>query len=142
MNNRHPHLWISYTPRPIFLKPIFWTYSGGVFSRATISVEWLRHFKELAVGETRAPACFFGPSIDGGWLAQMALFHGHAAAALTDIFHGAQFIFAHMPGCHTGSSTKTAIGRISAGIAQMSRFVCYCTTILTSMCHCSPPCSM
>ncbi len=79
------------------------------------------------------------PSTDGGWLAEVALFHGHAAATFTNIFHGAQFIFTHMAGIYAGLSTKTAIGRISAGIAQMSGFVCYCATILTSICHGSPP---
>jgi len=60
---------------------------------------------------------FPNPSTDGGWLAEMALFHGHAAASLTNIFHGSQFIFAYMAGIHTGGSAKTAIGPISAGIA-------------------------
>jgi hypothetical protein len=35
------------------------TYSGGVLPRVTILAEWLRHFNDLEVGETAAPAYFF-----------------------------------------------------------------------------------
>jgi hypothetical protein len=31
---------------------------------------------------------FPAPSTDGGWLAEVALFHGHTAATFTNIFHG------------------------------------------------------
>ena len=30
----------------------------GVLFRVTILAEWLRHFNDLAVGETAAPTCF------------------------------------------------------------------------------------
>jgi len=42
------------------------TYSGGVLPRVTILAEWLRHFNDLEVGETAAPACFFAGERGGG----------------------------------------------------------------------------
>ena len=61
---------------------------------------------------------FFGPYFhfqdtqltDSWWLAEMALFHGHAAASITYIFHGCQFIFAHMGSIHLRGSGKIAKG--------------------------------
>jgi hypothetical protein len=38
---------------------------GGTLSRGTISAEWLRHFNNLAVGETAAPACFLRENAEG-----------------------------------------------------------------------------
>jgi hypothetical protein len=37
----------------------------GVPFRATILAEWLRHFSDLAVGETAAPACFLRENAEG-----------------------------------------------------------------------------
>jgi len=39
--------------------------SRGVPSRLTILAEWLRHFIDLAVGETAAPACFSRENAEG-----------------------------------------------------------------------------
>jgi hypothetical protein len=39
--------------------------SGGVLPRVTILAEWLRHFNDLAVGETAAPACFLRENAEG-----------------------------------------------------------------------------
>ena len=39
--------------------------SWGVLFRLTTSVEWLRYFNELAVGETAAPACFSRENAEG-----------------------------------------------------------------------------
>jgi hypothetical protein len=36
-----------------------------VLSRLTILAEWLRHFKDLAVGETAAPASFWRENAEG-----------------------------------------------------------------------------
>ena len=41
------------------------TCSGGVLPRVTILAEWLRHFNDLAVGETAAPACFSRENAEG-----------------------------------------------------------------------------
>ena len=50
----------------IILEIFFCAYSGGVLPRATILAEWLRHFNDLEVGETAAPACFFAGERGGG----------------------------------------------------------------------------
>jgi len=39
--------------------------SGGLLPRVTILAEWLRHFNDLAVGETAAPACFSRENAEG-----------------------------------------------------------------------------
>jgi hypothetical protein len=67
--------------------------------------------------------------------AKMAHFHGYATASPAHILHGRQFIFAHMSCIHTRGSAKTAIGFVSAGIAQMARFVCNGSAIFTCVCH-------
>ena len=41
------------------------TCSRGVLPRVTILAEWLRHFNDLAVGETAAPACFSRENAEG-----------------------------------------------------------------------------
>ena len=45
--------------------------SGGALSRVTILVEWLRHFNNLAVGETAAPACFLLENVEGAAMPPM-----------------------------------------------------------------------
>jgi hypothetical protein len=40
--------------------------SGDALTRETILAEWLRHFSDLAVGETAAPAGFFAGERGGG----------------------------------------------------------------------------
>ena len=39
--------------------------SRGVLFRATTLAEWLRHFNDLAVGETAAPAWFLRENAEG-----------------------------------------------------------------------------
>jgi hypothetical protein len=56
-------------------------------------------------------------STDGRWFAQMALFHGHAAAATADELHGCQFILAHMFGIGIGCTAKAAFCIIATGTA-------------------------
>jgi hypothetical protein len=41
-------------------------YSGSALPRETILAKWLRHFSNLAVGETAAPAGFFAGERGGG----------------------------------------------------------------------------
>ena len=41
------------------------TGSHGLLPRITILAEWLRHFNDLAVGETAAPACFSRENAEG-----------------------------------------------------------------------------
>jgi len=41
------------------------TCSRGLLPRVTILAEWLRHFNDLAVGETAAPACFSRENAEG-----------------------------------------------------------------------------
>jgi len=72
-------------------------------------------------------------SIDNQWLAQMAFFHGYSATSLTYIFHGRQFITAHVSGIDVKNPAKTTVGLVSAGIAQMSRFVCDRSAIIASI---------
>ena len=42
-----------------------WYYSWGGLPRVTILAEWIRHFNDLAVGETAAPACFSRENEEG-----------------------------------------------------------------------------
>ena len=72
-------------------------------------------------------------SIDNRWLAQKAFFHGYSATSITYIFHGCQFITAHMSGIDAKNPAKITVGLVSAGIAQMSRFVCDCSAIIASI---------
>jgi len=53
----------------------------------------------------------------------MVLFHGHPAAAPANKFHGCQFILAYMGLINARSPTETAFFFITAGIAQMPRFI-------------------
>jgi hypothetical protein len=69
----------------------------------------------------------------------MALLHGNPSASLTDIFHGSQFILAHMLGICLGHTTETAFSLIPTRVTKMTRFISQCTTILTSICHDNPP---
>ena len=56
---------------------------------------------------------------DGRRLAEMILFHGHTATPITCIFHGGQFILAHMRVFCFVRSAKTTIFRLATGITQM-----------------------
>jgi hypothetical protein len=69
----------------------------------------------------------------------MTLFHSHSPATGTDIFHGRQFILAHMGGIDLGGATETALACIPTGVAQMPRLLRYSATILASICHASSP---
>jgi len=42
-----------------------WYYSWGGLPRVTILAEWFRHFNDLTVGETAAPACFSRENAEG-----------------------------------------------------------------------------
>jgi len=42
-----------------------WVCSRGVLFRVTILAEWLRHFIDLAVGETAAPESFSRENAEG-----------------------------------------------------------------------------
>jgi hypothetical protein len=72
---------------------------------------------------------------DGGRFAEMLLFHGNPAASVADIFHGCEFAFANMGRIHLWSTAKTALLLVSAWIAQVTRIVCHCTAIFTSVRH-------
>ena len=41
------------------------TYSRGLLPHVMILAEWLRHFSDLAVGETATPACFLRENAKG-----------------------------------------------------------------------------
>lgn len=69
----------------------------------------------------------------------MTLLHSHPPATGTDIFHGCQFIFAHVQGIRLGGATETTFGFVSTRVAQVSRVFSYGTTILTSIGHDSTP---
>ncbi len=69
----------------------------------------------------------------------MTLFHSHSPATGTDIFHGRQFILAHMGGINLGGAAETALACIPTRVAQMPRLLRYRATILTSICHETTP---
>jgi hypothetical protein len=76
---------------------------------------------------------------NGRGFTKMTLFHCHSPATGTDIFHGRQFILAHMGVINLGGATETALACIPTGVAQMPRLLRYRATILTSVCHkCTP----
>ena len=72
---------------------------------------------------------------DGRRPTKMLLFHGHAPAPAADEFHGLKFILANMLGFGVRLATKTALGLVVAGIAQMSRGFGDRAAILTRICH-------
>lgn len=72
-------------------------------------------------------------------LAKVIGLHGDPATTRAGIFHGRQFIPAHVFGIRFGGAAKTALGRISTGIAQMSRFTCNRSAIFTRVCHIFSP---
>ena len=45
--------------------------SRGLFPRITILAEWLRHFNDLAVGETATPAYFLRENAEGAGMPPM-----------------------------------------------------------------------
>jgi hypothetical protein len=69
----------------------------------------------------------------------MLLLHGYPPAAVADIFHGRQFVFADMGMVNTGSATEAAFFLIAAGIAQMPRLIGHGTTIFACIGHRNPP---
>ena len=46
----------------------------SVFRCVTILAEWLRHFNDLAVGETAAPACFSRENAEGAGMPPLLSF--------------------------------------------------------------------
>jgi hypothetical protein len=86
----------------------------------------------------RSPAAFIcleKKLTDGRRFTKMTFFHGHPPASPADVFHRSQFIFTHMPRIRFWSSTKTALGLISARVTQMSRLIGHRTAILTTISH-------
>jgi len=65
----------------------------------------------------------------------MVLLHGHTATRFTYIFHGGQFIFAHVLGICFGSAAEAAIFRLAARVTQMPRRIRHRTTIFTGIRH-------
>lgn len=74
-------------------------------------------------------------SSDRGRAAEMILLHRNATAAVANIFHGGQFIFADVLGFDFGSTAKTAFFLIRARVAQMPRRIGNGTAILTGVGH-------
>jgi hypothetical protein len=69
----------------------------------------------------------------------MVFFHGHPAAAAANKFHGCQFIFAYMGLINTRGTTEAAIFFITAGIAQMPRFIGNRAAAFTCVSHIDSP---
>ena len=69
----------------------------------------------------------------------MLLLHGYPPAAFANIFHCRQFVFTDVGMVDAGSTAEAAFFLIAAGIAQMSRFIGYGTTIFTCIGHRDPP---
>jgi hypothetical protein len=84
----------------------------------------------------RIPFCRL---FDDRGFAKMTAFHGDAPAALTDVFHGCQFVLANMGDINIRCTAKTAIGFISAGITQVARIICDSSAIFTCVCHGASP---
>ena len=77
--------------------------------------------------------------LDRVGLTKVIRLHGDPTATRAGIFHGCQFVPAHMFCIRLGRAAKTALGRISTRIAQMSRFTCNRSAILTGVSHIFPP---
>ena len=77
----------------------------------------------------------FQPLCDGGRFAEMFFLHGDPSAPLAHIFHGTEFLFAHVFGVGGRRSTEGALALIAARVAQMTRIVRYRTTILAGVSH-------
>jgi hypothetical protein len=69
----------------------------------------------------------------------MAFLHGHPSATVADVFHRRKFVLADMERRGFGGSTKAAIFVITAGVAQVTRIICYRAAIFTCMCHIVAP---
>jgi hypothetical protein len=71
--------------------------------------------------------------------AQMTSFHGHTSTAFTNIFHGGQFVFAHMSGIHGRGSAKAALLLVSTRIAELTGFFRYGAASFTCISHDGSP---
>jgi hypothetical protein len=69
----------------------------------------------------------------------MFVFHGHTATPITCIFHGGQFILAHMRVFCLVRSAKTTIFRLATGVTQMPGRIRNRTTIFTGISHNNVP---
>jgi hypothetical protein len=78
-------------------------------------------------------------SSNGLCFAQMPRFHGHTSTTFTDIFHGGQFVFAHMSGIHGRGSAKAALLLVSTRIAEMTGFFRYGAASFTCISHDGSP---
>jgi len=56
----------------------------------------------------------------------MFLLHGYPAAALTNIFHGRQLVFADMLGVSLRFPAEAALGFVVTGVAEMTGRIGYC----------------
>jgi hypothetical protein len=65
----------------------------------------------------------------------MARFHGYPPALPTNIFHGSEFVFAHVFGIHGGSTAEAALGLVAAGIAQVAGFIGDGAAVLAGIGH-------
>jgi hypothetical protein len=61
--------------------------------------------------------------------------HRHATAAIADILHRRQLVFADMPGIDLGRTTETAFGGVPTGVAEVPRSVRNGATILAGVGH-------
>jgi hypothetical protein len=69
----------------------------------------------------------------------MVFFHGHPATATANKFHRGQFILAYMGLINTRGTAEAAFFIITARIAQMPRFLGYCTAAFTCIRHIESP---
>ena len=76
---------------------------------------------------------------DEGWAAQMPLFHCHPTAAIANVFHGSQFIFADVLGFHFRRAAETALRFIPARVAQVPRGFGDGTAAFTGIGHGNTP---
>ena len=69
----------------------------------------------------------------------MLAFHGHAAAAIADKFHGGQLAFAHMGLIDLRCAAKRAVLTIAAGVAEVAGVFGNGAALFTGICHRASP---
>jgi hypothetical protein len=65
----------------------------------------------------------------------MLLFHSYASTTAAHKLHLRQFIFTKVGMIRLSRPAEAAFGFIAAGIAQMARFVGYCSAIFACVSH-------
>jgi hypothetical protein len=70
-----------------------------------------------------------------GRFTKMFLLHCHPPAATANILHRCQFVFTYVRVIRFRGTAETAVGLITAGVAQVTGFVGDRSAIFTCICH-------